>query len=179
MRSTRARSRWLRAEPLEHRNLAAVVGMPLAAPIALDAPLEVMPTSPFIVSPFIDPLVIPEALAPGWRNPAGLAAADPLAWSVRETNYAVATPTGDPVFPVLEVTQRQYRFRFLDCSVSRIYEFAMMTSDAGPVAMPGTQGRDPSIRARGTGQTLYPFRNRVIQLTSPTTVGCGGAYRPS
>src|SRR3954454_21789959 len=35
-------------------------------------------------------------------------------------------------FPVLTVNRRKYRFRFLDCSVSRIYEFKLMTSTKGP-----------------------------------------------
>jgi FtsP/CotA-like multicopper oxidase with cupredoxin domain len=35
-------------------------------------------------------------------------------------------------FPVLEVDRRKYRFRFLDCSISRIYEFQLMTSTNGP-----------------------------------------------
>ncbi len=35
-------------------------------------------------------------------------------------------------FPVLEVKRRKYRFRFLDASVSRIYEFKLMTSSQGP-----------------------------------------------
>ncbi len=36
-------------------------------------------------------------------------------------------------FPVLEVKRRKYRFRFLDCSISRIYELQLMTSTTGPV----------------------------------------------
>ena len=35
-------------------------------------------------------------------------------------------------FPVLEVKRRKYRFRFLDASVARIYEFALMSSTRGP-----------------------------------------------
>jgi FtsP/CotA-like multicopper oxidase with cupredoxin domain len=35
-------------------------------------------------------------------------------------------------FPVLEVKRRKYRFRFLDASVARIYEFKLMTSTQGP-----------------------------------------------
>jgi FtsP/CotA-like multicopper oxidase with cupredoxin domain len=35
-------------------------------------------------------------------------------------------------FPVLEVKRRKYRLRFLDASVSRIYELALMRSSAGP-----------------------------------------------
>ncbi len=44
-------------------------------------------------------------------------------------------------YPVLNVFQRRYRFRFLGASVSRIYELALMTSAAGPVEKPGTQGQ--------------------------------------
>ncbi len=85
------RTRSLRLECLEPRML-----------LSGTEPLEVMPTSPFIVSPFIDPLVIPAALAPGWRAPDGnLAPNDPAAWSVRETQYAGATPTGDPERPFI------------------------------------------------------------------------------
>jgi FtsP/CotA-like multicopper oxidase with cupredoxin domain len=36
--------------------------------------------------------------------------------------------------PVLEVKRRKYRFRFLDASVSRIYEFKLMSSTQGPKA---------------------------------------------
>jgi len=35
-------------------------------------------------------------------------------------------------YPVLEVKQRKYRLRFLDSSVSRIYDLKLMRSDAGP-----------------------------------------------
>ncbi len=35
-------------------------------------------------------------------------------------------------YPTLEVSRRKYRFRFLDASVSRIYEFKLMTSTQGP-----------------------------------------------
>jgi FtsP/CotA-like multicopper oxidase with cupredoxin domain len=37
-------------------------------------------------------------------------------------------------FPVLEVKRRKYRLRFLDASISRIYEFRLMTSSRGPKA---------------------------------------------
>ena len=37
-------------------------------------------------------------------------------------------------FPVLNVERRKYRFRFLDCSVARIYDFKLMTSTKGPKA---------------------------------------------
>lgn len=35
-------------------------------------------------------------------------------------------------FPVLEVKRRKYRFRFLDASISRIYDFTLMSSTQGP-----------------------------------------------
>jgi FtsP/CotA-like multicopper oxidase with cupredoxin domain len=35
-------------------------------------------------------------------------------------------------YPVLNVKRRKYRFRFLDASVSRIYEFKLMSSTKGP-----------------------------------------------
>lgn len=35
-------------------------------------------------------------------------------------------------FPVMEVKRRKYRFRFLDASVARIYEFKLMASTRGP-----------------------------------------------
>jgi FtsP/CotA-like multicopper oxidase with cupredoxin domain len=37
-------------------------------------------------------------------------------------------------FPVMEVTRRKYRLRFLDASISRIYELQLMHSSRGPVA---------------------------------------------
>jgi FtsP/CotA-like multicopper oxidase with cupredoxin domain len=42
-------------------------------------------------------------------------------------------------YPVLEVKRRKYRFRFLDASISRIYDLKLMTGD--PVAAPGRQGQ--------------------------------------
>jgi FtsP/CotA-like multicopper oxidase with cupredoxin domain len=37
-------------------------------------------------------------------------------------------------YPVLEVKRRKYRLRFLDASISRIYEFKLMSSTQGPKA---------------------------------------------
>jgi FtsP/CotA-like multicopper oxidase with cupredoxin domain len=37
-------------------------------------------------------------------------------------------------YPVLEVKRRKYRLRFLDASISRIYEFKLMASTGGPVS---------------------------------------------
>lgn len=36
--------------------------------------------------------------------------------------------------PVLQVERRKYRFRFLDCSIARIYDFKLMSSTGGPKA---------------------------------------------
>ncbi|NLF32952.1 MAG: LEPR-XLL domain-containing protein, partial [Planctomycetes bacterium] len=68
---------WPQVEGLEPRILLAAVVADVL--VLSDEPLEIMPTSPFIVNPFIDPLVIPEALEPGWRLPDGtLAPDDPM-----------------------------------------------------------------------------------------------------
>ncbi len=37
-------------------------------------------------------------------------------------------------FPVMQVERRKYRFRFLDASVARIYDFQLMSSTQGPKA---------------------------------------------
>ena len=42
-------------------------------------------------------------------------------------------------YPVLEVKRRKYRFRFLDASISRIYDLKLMAGR--PVATPGKQGQ--------------------------------------
>lgn len=42
-------------------------------------------------------------------------------------------------YPVLEVKRRKYRFRFLDASISRIYEFKLMSGH--PKAAPGQEGQ--------------------------------------
>jgi FtsP/CotA-like multicopper oxidase with cupredoxin domain len=43
--------------------------------------------------------------------------------------------------PVLEVKRRKYRFRFLDASIARVYEFKLMASTGGPQPAPGTAGQ--------------------------------------
>src|SRR5574342_491904 len=46
--------------------------------------IEAFPTSPFILNPFTDPMPIPQAMKPGWRQPDGTL--DPSAsnaWTVR------------------------------------------------------------------------------------------------
>ena len=50
--------------------------------------IEVFPTSPFILSPFTDPLPIPEAMLPGYRQPDGtLTPSAPDAWMVRTSAF--------------------------------------------------------------------------------------------
>jgi FtsP/CotA-like multicopper oxidase with cupredoxin domain len=50
--------------------------------------IEVFPTSPFILSPFTDPLPIPSAMLPGYRQPDGtLTPNDPDAWMVRTSAF--------------------------------------------------------------------------------------------
>ncbi|HEY6891928.1 MAG TPA: multicopper oxidase domain-containing protein, partial [Solirubrobacter sp.] len=57
----------------------ALTGCPLDA--------DVFPTSPFITTPFVDPLVIPSALRPGYRNPDGtLSGGGAKDWTVRQKN---------------------------------------------------------------------------------------------
>jgi FtsP/CotA-like multicopper oxidase with cupredoxin domain len=47
-------------------------------------------------------------------------------------------------YPVLEVKRRKYRFRFLDASIARIYDFSLMSSTNGPQSARslGLTGRD-------------------------------------
>jgi len=44
-------------------------------------------------------------------------------------------------FPVLNVYRRRYRFRFLDASIARVYEFKLMKSPTLPAPARGTQGQ--------------------------------------
>ena len=64
-------------------------------------------------------------------------------------------------YPVLEVKRRKYRFRFLDASISRIYEFKLMTSTQGPksAASLGYTGNDLQ------GQWRIPDGQQCMKLT--------------
>jgi FtsP/CotA-like multicopper oxidase with cupredoxin domain len=62
-------------------------------------------------------------------------------------------------YPVLEVKRRKYRFRFLDASISRIYELKLMTSTGGPKANPGPKGL-----AEGQGQWLIPDGQQCMKF---------------
>src|SRR4051812_42278040 len=62
---------------------------------------DLYPPSPFILNPFTDPLPIPQALRPGYRNPDGtLSAGSPQDWTVREkggvTGSFVSPPSPNP-----------------------------------------------------------------------------------
>jgi FtsP/CotA-like multicopper oxidase with cupredoxin domain len=59
--------------------------------------LEVFPTSPFILNPFVDALPIPSAMSPGYRQPDGtLTPNSPDAWTVRTSAFGsnVISPPG-------------------------------------------------------------------------------------
>jgi FtsP/CotA-like multicopper oxidase with cupredoxin domain len=65
----------------------AVTGCPIDA--------DVFPTSPFITTPFVDPLPVPKALRPGYRNPDGTLAAAQT-WNVRQKGGVFGNFTSPP-----------------------------------------------------------------------------------
>ncbi len=69
--------------------------------------------------------------------------------------------------PVLEVKRRKYRFRFLDASVARIYEFKMMSSTQGPksAASLGLTGKELQ------GQYRIPDGQQCMKFTQIATDG--------
>jgi len=70
-------------------------------------------------------------------------------------------------YPVMEVKRRKYRFRFLDASISRIYEFKMMSSTQGPKssASLGYTGDDLE------GQYRIPDAQQCMQFTQIASDG--------
>ena len=70
-------------------------------------------------------------------------------------------------YPVLHVKRRKYRFRFLDCSISRIYEFKLMSSTRGPKssASLGMKGEDLQ------GQWQIPDGEQCMRFTQIATDG--------
>jgi FtsP/CotA-like multicopper oxidase with cupredoxin domain len=70
-------------------------------------------------------------------------------------------------YPVLEVKRRKYRFRFLDCSVSRIYEFQLMTSTNGPKSAKDLGYGGDELQ----GQYRIPDGQRCMQFTQIATDG--------
>jgi FtsP/CotA-like multicopper oxidase with cupredoxin domain len=70
-------------------------------------------------------------------------------------------------YPVLHVKRRKYRFRFLDCSISRIYEFKLMSSTQGPksAASLGMKGEDLQ------GQWRIPDGEQCMRFTQIASDG--------
>jgi FtsP/CotA-like multicopper oxidase with cupredoxin domain len=64
-------------------------------------------------------------------------------------------------YPVLEVKRRKYRFRFLDASISRIYEFKLMTSTQGPKSAPSLGYTGDELE----GQYRIPDGQQCMQFT--------------
>ena len=63
-------------------------------------------------------------------------------------------------YPVMKVERRKYRFRFLDCSVSRIYDFQLMSSTQRPQG-----GQGPRLhRERAAGPVPDPRRSAVHEV---------------
>jgi FtsP/CotA-like multicopper oxidase with cupredoxin domain len=77
-------------------------------------------------------------------------------------------------FPVLHVNERRYRFRFLDASIARVFNFVLMTSKAGPQEARGTQGQwllpdgqpfGPFVQIASEGGLLpYPILRDSVEL---------------
>jgi FtsP/CotA-like multicopper oxidase with cupredoxin domain len=63
--------------------------------------------------------------------------------------------------PVLEVKRRKYRFRFLDASVARIYEFKLMSSTQGPKSARSLGYQDDDLQ----GQYRIPDGQQCMQFT--------------
>ena len=70
-------------------------------------------------------------------------------------------------YPVLQVERRKYRFRFLDCSVARIYDFQLMSSTQGPKAAKdlGYTGKEMQ------GQYRIPDGQQCMKFTEIATDG--------
>ena len=70
-------------------------------------------------------------------------------------------------YPVLEVKRRKYRFRFLDASVSRIYEFKLMSSTKGPKSAASLGYTDDELE----GQYRIPDGQQCMQFTQIASDG--------
>ena len=70
-------------------------------------------------------------------------------------------------YPVMEVKRRKYRFRFLDASIARIYEFKLMASTQGPKAAAslGYQGDELE------GQYRIPDAQQCMKFTEIASDG--------
>lgn len=67
----------------------------------------------------------------------------------------------------MAVRRRTYRFRFLDASVARIYEFAMMSSTQGPKSAPSLGYGGDEL----DGQYRIPDGEQCMKLTEVATDG--------
>lgn len=70
-------------------------------------------------------------------------------------------------FPVLNVKRRKYRFRFLDASVSRIYEFKLMSSTRGPKSAASLGYKDEELQ----GQYRIPDGQQCMRFTQIASDG--------
>jgi FtsP/CotA-like multicopper oxidase with cupredoxin domain len=70
-------------------------------------------------------------------------------------------------YPVLEVKRRKYRFRFLDASISRIYEFKLMSSTQGPKSSASLGYKDDDLQ----GQYRIPDGQQCMQFTQIASDG--------
>jgi FtsP/CotA-like multicopper oxidase with cupredoxin domain len=70
-------------------------------------------------------------------------------------------------YPVLEVERRKYRFRFLDASIARVYDFKLMSSTQGPMSAVslGLSGNELQ------GQYRIPDGQQCMQLTQIASDG--------
>ncbi|MGH3308541.1 MAG: multicopper oxidase family protein, partial [Nocardioides sp.] len=69
--------------------------------------------------------------------------------------------------PVLHVKRRKYRFRFLDCSVARIYEFKLMSSTNGPKSAASLGYTDDELQ----GQYRIPDGQQCMRFTQIASDG--------
>jgi FtsP/CotA-like multicopper oxidase with cupredoxin domain len=77
-------------------------------------------------------------------------------------------------YPVLQVDRRKYRFRFLDASISRIYELKLMSSLAGPVASKDTflaDGVTPRTGDLMQGQYQLPDGEQCMKFVQVASEG--------
>ena len=70
-------------------------------------------------------------------------------------------------YPVLEVKRRKYRFRFLDCSIARIYEFKLMASTQGPKSSASLGYKGDEL----DGQYRIPDGQQCMQFTQIASDG--------
>jgi FtsP/CotA-like multicopper oxidase with cupredoxin domain len=70
-------------------------------------------------------------------------------------------------FPVMEVKRRKYRFRFLDASIARIYDFKLMSSTQGPKSAVSLGYTGDELQ----GQYRIPDGQQCMQFTQIASDG--------